>query len=144
RIPGLGIQHAPAEVEDNPLLVVIFLNQNRGDGSVTHGQIHIKRPVLPWRNQNWRLRQVFLDFVESLLLLCPPVKFILELDLHQTHEQLDTPRQIGDKSSDKVDFSDELLKLLRNRRLHCLYRLLTLQADLDSRLMHQESYELTG
>ena len=43
------------------------------------------------------------------LRLCPPVKFILGLDLHQTHEQLDTPRQIRDKSSDKVDFANELL-----------------------------------
>ena len=109
RIPGLGVQHAPAEVEDNPLLVVMLLYQNRGDGSVTHGQVHLERPILPWRNQNWRLRQIFLDFVESLLLLCPLVKFIIGLDLHQTHERLDTPRQIGDKSSDKVDFAEELL-----------------------------------
>jgi hypothetical protein len=26
RIPGLGVQHAPAEVKDNPLLIVMFLN----------------------------------------------------------------------------------------------------------------------
>ena len=71
RIPGLGVQHAPAEVEDNTLLVVMLLNQNRGDGSVTHGQVHIERPILAWRNQNWRLRQIFLDFIKSPLLFCP-------------------------------------------------------------------------
>ena len=109
RIPGLGVQHAPAEVEDNPLLVVMLLYQNRGDGSVTHGQVHVEGPVFTWRNQNWRLRQIFLDFIKSLLLLCPPVKLILGLDLHQTHERLDTPRQIGDNSSNKVDFADKLL-----------------------------------
>ena len=32
RIPGLSIQHASAEVENNPLLIVMFLNQHRGDG----------------------------------------------------------------------------------------------------------------
>jgi hypothetical protein len=87
----------------------MLLYQNRCDGSVTYVQIHIERPVLPWRNQYWRLGQIFLNFVESLLLFCPLVKLTLGLDLHQTHERLDTPRQIGDKSSDKVNFADELL-----------------------------------
>ena len=108
-VPGLGIQHSPAEVEDNPLLIVMLLNQNRGDGSVTHGQVHVERPVLSRRDQYWRLQQIFFDFIKSPLLFCPPVKLILGLDLHQTHERLDTPKQIGDKSSDKVDFADELL-----------------------------------
>ena len=87
----------------------MFLNQNRGDGSVTHGQVHVERPIMLRRNQYWRLGQIFLDFIKSLLLFCPPVELILGLDLHQTHEWLDTPRQIGDKLSDKVDFADELL-----------------------------------
>src|SRR6185312_2782224 len=105
----------------------MFLNQNRGDGSVTRGQVHVERPVLLRRNQYWRLRQIFLDFIKSLLLFYPPVKLILGLDLHQTHERLDTPRQIGDKSSDEVDFADELLQLLlRSRRPHCPYSFLTL------------------
>ena len=127
RIPGLSVQHASAEVENNSLLIVMFLNQHRGDGSVSHRQVHEERPVLLRSNQHWRLRQVSLDFVESLLLFCPPVKLILRLDLYQTHERLDTLRQIGDKSSDKVDFADELLQLLlRSRRPYCPYSFLTL------------------
>ena len=55
RIPGLSIQHAFAEVENNPLLIVMFPNQNRGDGSVTHRKVHVERPVLLRRNQYWRL-----------------------------------------------------------------------------------------
>src|SRR6185312_2558710 len=61
RIPGLSVQHASAKVENNPLLIVMFLNQHRGDGSVSHRQVHEERPVLLRGNQHWRLRQVSLD-----------------------------------------------------------------------------------
>ena len=126
RIPGLSVQHTSAEVENNPLLIIMFLNQHRGDGSVSHRQVHKERLVLLRSNQHWRLRQVSLDFVESLLLFCPSLKLILRFDLYQTHERLDMPRQIGDKSSDKVDFADELLQLLlRSRRPHRPYNFLT-------------------
>src|SRR6185312_2363433 len=97
------------------------------------------------RNQHWRFGQIFFNFIESLLLFCPPAKLIIGFDLHQTHERLNASRQIRNKSSDKVNFTDELLQLfLCSRWLHRLHNFLTLQANLDSPFMHQESQKLTG
>src|SRR6185312_15557655 len=97
------------------------------------------------RNQHWRFGQIFFDFIESLLLFCPPAKLIIGFDLHQTNERLNASRQIRDKSSDKVNFTDELLQFfLRSRWFHSLHSFLTLEANLDSPFMHQESQKLTG
>src|SRR6185312_11922153 len=97
------------------------------------------------RNQHWRLGQIFFNFIESLLLFCPPAKLIIGFDLHQTQEWLNESRQIRDKSSDEVNFTDELLQFfLRSRWFHRLHSFLTLQADLDSPFVHQESQKLTG
>jgi hypothetical protein len=72
------------------------------------------------------LTRVVLTDIQTPVAACPPAKLIIGFKFHQLHKRLNPPGEIGNKPSDKVDLTNELLELpLRSRWHHCFHNFLT-------------------